>query len=51
MFDDWNLYAITAPPLILLVASGQRRPSAPWATAVVVLTGTQTLAWVLENHF
>ncbi|MCE0763110.1 hypothetical protein LWC35_09340 [Pseudonocardia kujensis] len=50
VFDDWNLYAIAAPPLTLLVVSGLRRASPPWATAFVVLAGTQTLAWVLENH-
>ncbi|MCE3553488.1 hypothetical protein LWC33_18760 [Pseudonocardia sp. RS11V-5] len=50
VFDDWNLYAIAAPPLILLVVSGLRRVSAPWMTAFVVLAGTQALAWVLENH-
>jgi hypothetical protein len=39
VFDDWNLYAIAAPPLILLVVSGLRRVSAPWMTAFVVLAG------------
>ncbi|MEU7811071.1 hypothetical protein [Pseudonocardia sp. NPDC049154] len=50
VFDDWNLYAIAAPPLILLVVSGLRRVNAPWMTAFVVLAGTQAVAWVLENH-
>ncbi|GAA2873973.1 hypothetical protein GCM10010472_34080 [Pseudonocardia halophobica] len=53
VFNDCNLYAIyaiVAPPLILRVASGLRRPSPPWATAFVVLAGAQALAWVLENH-
>jgi hypothetical protein len=50
VFEDWNLYAVAAPPLLLLVASGLRRPAAPWMAAFVVLAGSQTLAWVLENR-
>ncbi|GAA4673404.1 hypothetical protein GCM10023215_01070 [Pseudonocardia yuanmonensis] len=50
VFDDWNLYAIAAPPLILLVASGCGGASAPCLTSFVVLAGTQVLAWVIETH-
>ena len=50
VFDDWNLYAIAAPPLVLLVASGLRRPHPAWTSALVVLATSEALAWVIENH-
>jgi hypothetical protein len=54
-YDDWNLFAIAAPPLALLVwgaLAGQARlgRQAPWLAAALVLMVTQTLAWVLEHQ-
>jgi len=54
-YEDWNLYAIAAPPLGLFVFGAlamQRRigRQAPWLVAALVLMASQSLAWVLEHH-
>lgn len=54
-YEDWNLYAIAAPPLGLFVFGAlamQQRigRQAPWLVAALVLMGSQSLAWVLEHH-
>jgi hypothetical protein len=53
--DDWNLYALAAQPLGLLVlgwlaTEPQLRTRAPWITVTVVLAATHTAAWIAENH-
>jgi hypothetical protein len=52
---DWDLYAIAAQPVALLVfgaLAGQRRigRQAPWLVAALALMATHTLAWVAEHH-
>lgn len=54
-YEDWNLYAIAAPPLGLFVFGAlamQKRigRQAPWLVAALVLMASQSLAWVLEHH-
>jgi hypothetical protein len=53
--DDWNLYALAAQPLGLLVlgwlaTEPRLRTRAPWITVMVVLAATHTAAWIAENH-
>lgn len=55
LVGDWNLYALVAQPLGLLVLGGlatapRLRGSAPWITAMVVLSATHTASWIVENH-
>jgi hypothetical protein len=50
-YDDWNLYAIVAQPVGLVVfvgLAGQPRLArqAPWLTALIVLAATQAGAWI-----
>lgn len=51
IYEDWNLYAIVAQPIGLLVfggLAGQSRLArqAPWLTALIVLAATQAGAWI-----
>jgi ABC-type transporter Mla maintaining outer membrane lipid asymmetry permease subunit MlaE len=55
-YDDWNLYALAAQPIALLVftrlVAGVRAwYRAPWLAAFVVLAATQAGAWVAEHHW
>jgi hypothetical protein len=55
-YDDWNLYAVVAQPITLLVltrlVTGPRVwGRAPWLVAFVVLAGTQAGAWVAAHHW
>lgn len=54
-YEDWNLFALAAQPLSLLVFGGlaaQRRLGAvaPWLAAAVALMATHTAAWIAEHH-
>jgi hypothetical protein len=55
VYDDWNLYAIVAQPVALLVfgtlaeTPGSRARTA-WLTALLTLAATHSAAWVIENH-
>jgi hypothetical protein len=53
--DDWDLFALAALPVGLLVLGWAThgpgfRDRAPWLTALVVLAATHTAAWISENH-
>jgi hypothetical protein len=53
--DDWNLFALAAPPVGLLVLRWAThgpgfRARAPWLAALVVLSAAHTAAWVAGNH-
>jgi len=52
---DWDLYAVAAQPLALLVvtwltAGPQLRARAPWVAVLLVLAATHTAAWIAANH-
>jgi hypothetical protein len=55
-YGDWNLYAVAAQPIALLVLTrlgvGDRmRGNAAWLAAFLVLAATQAGAWVAEHHW
>ena len=52
---DWDLYAVAAQPLALLVvtwltAGPHLRARAPWVAVLLVLAATHTAAWIAANH-
>jgi hypothetical protein len=52
---DWDLYAVAAQPLALLVvtwltAGPQLRTRAPRVVVLLVLAATHTAAWIAANH-
>jgi hypothetical protein len=52
---DWDLYALVAQPLGLLVLGGlalqpRLRARAPWMAVLVVLAATHTASWIAEHH-
>ena len=52
---DWDLYAVAAQPLALLVvtwltAGLHPRARAPWVAVLLVLAATHTAAWIAANH-
>jgi hypothetical protein len=54
-YGDWNLYALAAQPLGLLVLTRLARgpglrDRAPWIAALLVLAATHTAAWIARNH-
>jgi hypothetical protein len=55
-YDDWNLYAVVAQPIGLLVwtcvAEGPLgRVRAAWFAAFVVLAASHAGTWIVGNHF
>lgn len=54
-YDDWNLFAIAAQPVALLVFGTlaeipSSRMRTAWLTAFLTLAATHTAAWIIENH-
>lgn len=55
VYDDWNLYAIVAQPVALLVfgtlaETPGSRARAAWLAAFLALAAAHSAAWVVENH-
>jgi hypothetical protein len=54
-YDDWNLFAVVAQPVALLVfgtlaATPSSRTRTAWLAAFLALAATHSAAWVIENH-